>query len=97
MNAKLMFIAAGRLRDVPVGAMAQQSRCSSGWRDPSAQTTPQAAPAANETVDRTLGELIDEAERARATDRGFRDSFDSFVLVNRGCEYTARSVPVYGG
>ncbi len=94
MNAKLMFIAAGMSGVVAGDAVAQQSRYSSGWRDPSAQTTPQAAPAANETVDRTLGELIDEAERARATDRGFRDSF---VLVNRGCEYTVRSVAVYGG
>ena len=97
MNAKLMFIAAGMSGVVTGDAMTQQSRYSSGWRDPSAQTTPQAASAANETVDRMLGELIDEAERARVTDRGFRDPSDSFVLVNRGGEYTVRSVAVYGG
>ncbi len=55
-------------------AVAQQSRYSSGWRDPSAQAPPQAAPGANDTVERILGELgklIDEAERARAADPRF--------------------------
>jgi hypothetical protein len=55
-------------------AMAQQSRYSSGWRDPSTQAAPQATPGANDTVDRMLdelGKLIDEAERARAADPRF--------------------------
>ncbi len=54
--------------------MAQNSRYSSGWRDPSAQSPYQAGPGANENMDRVLGELgklIDEAERARAADPRF--------------------------
>ncbi len=78
MNAKSNLIAVMALwlgAAALIGdAVAQQSRYSSGWRDPSAQAPPQAAPGANENVDRMLGELgklIDEAERARAADPRF--------------------------
>ncbi len=55
-------------------AVAQQSRYSSGWRDPSPSAASRAAPGANQKVERMLGELgklIDEAERARAADPRF--------------------------
>lgn len=48
----------------------------------------------------SVGELavsLDGKELIRVTDRGFRDPFDAFVLVNRGGEYTIRSVSIYGG
>jgi hypothetical protein len=48
----------------------------------------------------STGELavsVDGAEVLRVIDRGFRDAFDSFVLVNRGGEYMVRSVAIYGG
>ena len=55
-------------------AMAQNSRYSSGWRDPSARPPSQTKPGANANMDRMLGELgklIDEAERGRAADPRF--------------------------
>ncbi len=78
MNATTNLIAAAALWTGAAAlageAAAQQSRYSSGWRDPSARAAPQAAPGANETVGRMLdelGKLIDEAERARAADPRF--------------------------
>ncbi len=78
MNAKSNLIAAMALWLGAVAligeAVAQQSRYSSGWRDPSAQAPPRDAPGANENMDRIVGELgklIDEAERARAADPRF--------------------------
>ena len=44
-----------------------------------------------------LAVSIDGKEIMRVTDRGFRDSFDAFVLINRGGDYTVRSIAVYGG
>lgn len=78
MNAKTNLIMASALwlgtAALMGEALAQQSRYSSGWRDPSTQPATQAAPASNETVDRMVGELgklIDEAEGARAADPRF--------------------------
>ena len=78
MNAKSNLIVAFALwlgAAALIGdAVAQQSRYSSGWRDPSAQARPRAAPGADENMDRMLGELgklIDDAERGRAADPRF--------------------------
>ena len=78
MNAKLNLIVAVALW---LGAaaffsesVAQQSRYSSGWRDPSAQVQPHTVPGTNANLDRMLGELgklIDDAERGRAADPRF--------------------------
>ena len=78
MNAKSNLIVAFALwlgAAALIGeAVAQQSRYSSGWRDPSAQARPWAAPGTNENMDRMLGELsklIDNAERGHAADPRF--------------------------
>lgn len=51
------------------------------------------------TRDRT-GQLvvsIDDRQAFGVIDRGFRDAFDSFVLVNKGGDYRIRSVTIDGG
>ena len=39
---------------------------------------------------------IDGKEMMRATDRGFRDPFDGFALVNRGGDYVLGRVAIHG-
>ena len=39
---------------------------------------------------------IDGKERMRATDRGFRDPFDGFAMVNRGGDYVLGRIAIHG-
>lgn len=39
---------------------------------------------------------LDGREILRATDRGFRDPFDGFLLTNRGGDYILKSISIYG-
>ena len=48
------------------------------------------------SVDGEMAVSVDGTEQFRIADRSFRDAFDGVVLINRGGEYTTRSIAVLG-
>ena len=47
-------------------------------------------------VDGAMKVTLDDTETLAVTDRGLRDAFDGFMIVNRGGDYIVKRTAIYG-